>query len=59
MSGARTKRMKRLSAAMPIVSQLQAHTGDVDSSWLTRRFDYRASGPVWLTLPISRNAPGV
>ena len=43
---------------MPIVASLTAYTSEVDSNWMTRRYDYRADGPVWLTTPFSVNARG-
>jgi hypothetical protein len=43
---------------MPIVAELQQYTSDVDASWMTRRYDHRSSGPVWITLPFAKNGRG-
>lgn len=56
--GARTKRIERIAAALPIVGELTNCTSEADSNWMTRRWDYRADGPVWLTTPFSINARG-
>lgn len=56
MSGARTRRAKRLATIFPIVKELAAHGQECDNSWMTRR-DSRHD---WyeLTTPISQNARG-
>lgn len=56
MSGARTRRAKRLATIFPIVKELAAHGKECDGSWMTRR----NSRHDWyeLTTPISRNGRG-
>lgn len=58
MSGARTRRIARIAAAMPIVAELIGHTGEVDSVWWSRRVDRSDGPPVWLSTPFSRNGRG-
>lgn len=56
MSGARTRRAKRLARIFPIAAQLSAHGQECDDIWWARR-DSRHD---WfeLTTPISRNSRG-
>jgi hypothetical protein len=56
VSGARTRRAKRLAAIFPIVEELAAHGEEIDGSWMTRR----NSRQFWfhLSTPISRNGRG-
>lgn len=56
MSGARTRRAKRLARIFPIVGELKAHGAECDGVWWSRRDSRHA----WyeLTTPISKNARG-
>ncbi|WP_433678762.1 hypothetical protein [Nocardia sp. CA-119907] len=56
MTGARTRRARRITEAMPLVSMLRAHGHDCDNMWWTRR-DSRHD---WfeLTTPLSINDRG-
>jgi len=54
----RERRAARIRAVMPIVEDLARYTGEVDSSWQTRRYDRDNSGLCWLTTPFSVNARG-
>lgn len=55
--GSRTKRIKRIASAMPIVAELTQHTSDVDNVWWARRADRNASD-LLITTPFSVNARG-
>jgi hypothetical protein len=55
--GARTRRIRRIAAAMPIVAELTGHTGEVDNLWWARR-EGSTGGVIWLATPFSRNGRG-
>lgn len=58
--GARTRRAARIRYAMGIVDELLQHTYDVNSDWMTRRYDYRSDETpgMWLTTPFAKNGRG-
>jgi len=55
--GARTKRAKRIAAAMSITAKLTQHGKDVDNVWWARH-DSHETGGMWFTTPFSRNGRG-
>jgi hypothetical protein len=50
--GTRARRIRRIAAAMPLVSQLRAHEDKCDRNWMTRH-DSRENRNLWLVTPIS------
>jgi hypothetical protein len=55
MSGARTRRMRRIAASREfgdLVARLRANGAECDSDWM-RRHESREDGRLWLTAPVS------
>jgi hypothetical protein len=52
MTSTRTRRIERIAAAMPIVSQLRGHETACNQNWMFRH-DSREDPALWLVTPIS------
>lgn len=52
MSGARSKRIRRIAAAMPLVGDLRTHESSCDRVWWARH-DSSEDRALWLVTPIS------
>lgn len=58
MAGARTRRIERIRAAMPLVDELLGHGQEMDNVWWARRDGRDGDDWMWLNLPFSVNARG-